>query len=144
MSEAFDYNSAKRKLCEFLERRSLAPTVAWVFAEDMAWVSGSLKVRSPLPVENENAARAAVESEMARELGVELRAVGKTAENTLCVVVVPTDERQARELMINGLKISVPERLLEASQVTGLIEWKLARMKHRKLSPFADVPRRKG
>lgn len=143
MSEVLDYSSAKRKLCEFLERRSLSPSVAWVFAEDIAWVEGGLKVRSPLPAENENAVRTAIESEVARELGVELRAVGKTAEKTFCAVVLPTDERQAREMMINGLKISVPDRLVVASQVSGLIGWAFVRLRQRAPSPFADLLRRK-
>jgi flagellar biosynthesis component FlhA len=34
-------------------------------------------------------------------------------DNTLCGVVVPADEREAEELMINGLKVAVPERVLE-------------------------------
>jgi hypothetical protein len=142
MGDSFNYESAKRELCEFLEQRLLSSNVGWVFVEDMAWVNGSLKVRSPLPTENEIAVRAFVEPEMAQVLGVELRAVGKTAEMTLCSVIVPVDKREAEELMINGLKISVSERLLEASEVTGSVKWRLARMKHHKPSPFADLPRR--
>jgi hypothetical protein len=143
VSDSFNYDSAKRKLCEFLERRSLPSKLAWVFAEDMAWIDGSLKVRSPLPAGNETAVRAAIESKAAQELGVELRAVARTAEMTLCGVVVPADNREAEELMINGLKLSVPERALEASEVTGWVKWRLARMRHREPSPFAYLSRRK-
>jgi hypothetical protein len=143
VNDPFDYNAAKRKLCEFLERHSFPSKVAWVFAEDMAWVDGAPKVRSPLPKENEVAVRAAVESETAQKLGVELRAVAKTAEATLCGVIVPVDKREAEELMISGLKLSVPERALEASEVTGWVKWRLARMRQRKPSLFADLPKRK-
>ena len=142
MSESIKYETAKRKLDAFLKNRSLPSKVAWVFFEDLVWVNGALRVRSRIPPENEPAVRAAIESKRAQELGVELRVVANTADMTLCAAIVPANKREAEELMISGLKLSVPEGVLQALEVVSAEEWTSLRLRHREPSPFAGLPRR--
>jgi hypothetical protein len=67
-----------------------------VFADDLVWTGRQLRVRWPVPDENDETVRAIMESQQAKSLGVELRVVATMA-------TVPQDDRQAEELMINGL-----------------------------------------
>lgn len=142
MPDSFDYTSALDQLSGFLAEQSLPPDVEWVFAEDLAWTGQELKVRAPRPPEDSDVVRSAIESDRGQKLGVEIRAIARTDKATLCGIVIPQDEREAEELMINGLKFSVPSRLLEAAEVSGSIKWKVAKMKHREPSPFAGIAHR--
>ncbi len=140
MAHSFNYQSAQRQLREFLESRSLSPNVAWVFAEDIACVNNRLLVHFPLPAKNESAVRALVESAKAQELGVELKVMGRTAECTFCCAIAPADTDEAERMMINGLKLSLPERLPTTITVSGWAAWAWARIWHREPSPFGHLP----
>lgn len=143
MRKPFDFNSAVCLLEEFLELQSLPLRIEWVFAEDLVWTGSQLNARAPISAENKEVMRSIIESENAQTHGVEIRAVARTANATLCGLVLPEDERQAEEMMIDGLKLSVPNRLQDAVVVSGTIRWRLLRLRHREPSPFSGILERR-
>lgn len=138
----FTFETALEQFSELLEQLSCPRKVVWAFAEDLAWIGGILHIRSPLPEENAGIVRAAFDSHTVRDLGIELRALARLEGETVCSILVPRDDQQAKELLISGLKLSVPECMPPAKRAPSGLKWYFQRKKHTDPSPVWDVPER--
>lgn len=126
-------------LDRFLRENSLPAEILWVFEEDLSWCRGVLKTRVAKPEENKRLAAQLIESDSAARLGVEIRVVGILPATTLCGVVVPSDERNAQELLIDGLKLSAPVTPLRAEGVSNALVWRITRTRNREPTPFEGI-----
>ena len=124
----------ERRLIEFLKRLAAegsteireAKSVAWVFSDDCVFHARALQVRVPLPEKNARAAEALLQSEAARELGVEVRAFGTVGEELYCTLYVPESPEDAADHQIQGLKLAVPAEAAPLRLVTSALRWGFA------------------
>lgn len=142
INEQITYEAALEQFGELLGQLSCSRKMVWAFAEDLAWVDGILHVRSPLPKENAGIVRAAFASHSARTLGIELRALARLEDMTVCSILVPHNDQQSNELLISGFKLSVPDHMPPAQLVPSGLKWYFLRKKHIEPSPVWDVPAR--
>lgn len=124
----------ERHLLEFLRRLAVegsteigeAKSVAWVFSEDCVFHAQALHVRAPLAPGNARLAERLVQSDAARKIGVEVRALGTIGEDAYCTLYVPTSPEDARDHAVEGLKLAVPTHAVPLRLVTGGLRWRFA------------------
>jgi hypothetical protein len=117
------FDDAVSRFEAFLRECGAPSAIRWVAFPDVAWV-GKLYVRPrPLP-EAASAARRKYERAVPRRLGVRLAALGRSGAVSYCYVYRPSSRIEAEySMMSDGLKLSVPEPLLEAVVVAEEDEW---------------------
>ena len=115
-SELPSFSEASSRFLDFLEGNGFPGEVLWLFREDvMVTDRGQLWIRLPIPEENLRLAQAAYDRGCAKGPGVKLEVFCVISSAVSCAFVsVPCDQRTAELDQIQGLKMSVPERVRQA------------------------------
>jgi hypothetical protein len=122
----------ERRLIEFLQRAVAggsteiggARSAAWVFSEDCLFYGQALQIRVPLAEKNAGIAARLTQSDAARNIGVEVRALGTIGEIAYCTLYVPDTPKDAGDHLIEGLKLVVPTKVAPLRLVTSALRWR--------------------
>jgi hypothetical protein len=121
-----EFPEAVCRLQRFLRDCKVPENIDWVRFSNVAWVGGRLYIW-PLPRDRALAfARAEYECALNQRPGVMLAALGRAGATVYCYVYQPSSKVEAEyRLMPDGLKLSVPTPLWEATVVCDQSQWQL-------------------
>lgn len=122
-------------LRKFLVDQDHPGTIFWVFAEDVLCTgTGEYIVRVPLPTVNRKKAKECFELGKERGLGLAMHAFCTLGMDTLCYVMLPTNEDQSQRALMNPkyIKFSTDAELPEARASESSIRWHIQKLSTRR------------
>jgi hypothetical protein len=142
MNASPDFSESVARLQKFLEENGYPPRVMWVGPQDVLLTgTRQILIRVPVPVANEQHARAAFERGMKEQMGVLFATLCEMDAATCCYAWAPADEEEARRHLIpRDLKLSanLNESRFFGKAVTNHFSWLWLRARHRKHQEFRD------
>ncbi len=125
------FDEAVQKLRTFLAANSHPDNVQWVFKEDLTSRKCGMWVRLPLASDNQEWARRCYEVGLKKGLGIKLEMLCVIGDTSFCYVWFPSDECEAEQLMLKGLKLSAPTEAPDARSGRPGLVWRLRAMYNR-------------
>lgn len=131
-----DIRSVEESVLAFAHHRGWS-TVRWAVGEHVAWDGEYVVVRRDPALLDRDEVSALFSSTPKGLVNIEVYAVGSLGTDVVvCGVVIPESQREAEELRIAGLKISVPDRIPAAVEAAAMAFW-FTKLRHgRRPAPY--------
>lgn len=111
-----------------LAMNGYSDNITWVFREDLKWSRRRLFLYLGGLQDNLRIAQHAFGHQYARKYGIEISLLVSFGGRSYCTLFLPQSSREAEQMMIGGLKTSIPINLPKCEVVSSEEQWKKIRI----------------
>ncbi len=120
-----DFDTAVERYRAFLSKAKMRTEIVWVFREDAIANKLRIRLKVPVPAENEPLARRLYSIGQDRGLGICIQTLCLLDCTPCCYIWVPENALDAEHGMLSGLKLSIPDPPIHARAVRSSLRWNL-------------------